>query len=69
MLPGATVLYDGGIEIADPFKTIGGICNAFAPVGTLKIRLIPLVEKQLQKLSRRNPEQKNYTKAINRIWF
>jgi hypothetical protein len=40
MLPGATVLYDGG-EIADPFQTIGGICNAFAPVGTLKIKLIP----------------------------
>jgi hypothetical protein len=50
MLPGATVLYDGGIEIADPFKTIGGICNAFAPVGTLKIRLIPLVEKQVAKI-------------------
>jgi hypothetical protein len=45
MLPGATVLYDGGIlKLQIPSKTIGGICNAFAPVGTLKIRLIPLVK-------------------------
>jgi hypothetical protein len=52
MLPGATVLYDGGIlKLQILPKTIGGICNAFAPVGTLKIKLIPLVENRLQNLS------------------
>jgi hypothetical protein len=65
MLPGATVLYDGGfLKLQILPKTIGGICNA--PVGTER-KLIPLVENRLQNLSIDEifETRTNYTKAIN----
>jgi phytoene dehydrogenase-like protein len=54
MLPGATVLYDGGqFEIADPFRRpSAAFATLFAPVGTLKDKLNTLRLKiRLQKLS------------------
>jgi len=54
MLPGATVLYDGGqFEIADPIRRpSAAFATLFAPVGTLKDKLNTLRLKiRLQKLS------------------
>ena len=54
MLPGATVLYDGGqFEIADPFRRpSAAFATLFAPVGTLKDKINTLLLKiRLQKLS------------------
>ncbi len=54
MLPGATVLYDGGrFEIADPYRRPSALLNTlFALVGTLKDKLNTLwLKKRLQKLS------------------
>lgn len=54
MLPGATVLYDGGIfEIADPFRRpSAAFATLFAPVGTLKDKINTLwLKKRLQNLS------------------
>jgi phytoene dehydrogenase-like protein len=54
MLPGATVLYDGGsFEIADPFRRpSAAFATLFAPVGTLKDKLNTLwLKNKLQKLT------------------
>ncbi|MBC7749003.1 MAG: FAD-dependent oxidoreductase [Methylotenera sp.] len=54
MLPGATVLYDGGIfEIADPLRRpSAALATLFAPVGTLKDKMNTLwLKKKLQKLT------------------
>jgi phytoene dehydrogenase-like protein len=54
MLPGATVLYDGGsFEIADPFRRpSAALATLFAPVGTLKDKLNTLwLKNKLQKLT------------------
>ena len=54
MLPGATVLYDGGqFEIADPFRRpSAALATLFAPVGTLKDKINTLwLKNRLQKLS------------------
>ncbi|MCL6460385.1 MAG: FAD-dependent oxidoreductase [Flavobacterium micromati] len=54
MLPGATVLYDGGqFEIADPFRRpSAAFATLFAPVGTLKDKINTLwLKNRLQKLS------------------
>ena len=54
MLPGATVLYDGGIfEIADPFRRpSAAFATLFAPVGTLKDKINTLwLKYKLQKLT------------------
>ncbi|MFV8377951.1 protoporphyrinogen/coproporphyrinogen oxidase [Flavobacterium sp. LB3R33] len=54
MLPGATVLYDGGsFEIADPFRRpSAAFATLFAPVGTLKGKINTLwLKNRLQKLT------------------
>ncbi|MFE3870415.1 NAD(P)/FAD-dependent oxidoreductase [Flavobacterium sp. ZS1P70] len=54
MLPGATVLYDGGsFEIADPLRRpSAALATLFAPVGTLKDKLNTLwLKNKLQKLT------------------
>ena len=54
MLPGATVLYDGGnFEIADPFRRpSAAFATLFAPVGTLKDKINTLwLKNRLQKLT------------------
>ena len=54
MLPGATVLYDGGIfEIADPLRRpSAALATLFAPVGTLKDKMNTLwLKNKLQKLT------------------
>ena len=54
MLPGATVLYDGGsFEIADPLRRpSAAFATLFAPVGTLKDKLNTLwLKTKLQKLT------------------
>ena len=54
MLPGATVLYDGGnFEIADPFRRpSAAFATLFAPVGTLKDKINTLwLKNKLQKLT------------------
>ncbi|MFV8337361.1 NAD(P)/FAD-dependent oxidoreductase [Flavobacterium sp. RSP29] len=54
MLPGATVLYDGGrFEIADPFlRPSAAFATLFAPVGTLKDKINTLwLKNKLQKLT------------------
>ncbi|MFE3866560.1 NAD(P)/FAD-dependent oxidoreductase [Flavobacterium sp. LS2P90] len=54
MLPGATVLYDGGrFEIADPFRRpSAALATLFAPVGTLADKLNTLwLKNKLQKLT------------------
>ena len=54
MLPGATVLYDGGVfEIADPFRRpSAAFATLFAPVGTLKDKMNTLwLKNRLQKLT------------------
>ena len=54
MLPGATVLYDGGtFEIADPVRRPRALFSTlFAPVGTLKDKINTLwLKRRLQKLS------------------
>jgi phytoene dehydrogenase-like protein len=54
MLPGATVLYDGGsFEIADPLRRpAAAFATLFAPVGTLKDKLNTLwLKNKLQKLT------------------
>ena len=54
MLPGATVLYDGGsFEIADPFRRpLAAFATLFAPVGTLKDKINTLwLKNKLQKLT------------------
>lgn len=54
MLPGATVLYDGGsFEIADPFRRpSAALATLFAPVGTLKDKINTLwLKNKLQKLT------------------
>ena len=54
MLPGATVLYDGGsFEIADPLRRpSAAFATLFAPVGTLKDKLNTLwLKNKLQKLT------------------
>ena len=54
MLPGATVLYDGGqFEIADPFRRpSAAFATLFAPVGTLKDKInILWLKNKLQKLT------------------
>lgn len=54
MLPGATVLYDGGIfEIADPLRRpSAAFATLFAPVGTLKDKMNTLwLKNRLQKLT------------------
>ncbi|MEC5166401.1 phytoene dehydrogenase-like protein [Flavobacterium sp. PL11] len=54
MLPGATVLYDGGqFEIADPFRRpSAAFATLFAPVGTLKDKINTLwLKNRLQNLS------------------
>lgn len=54
MLPGATVLYDGGtFEIADPFRRPTALFNTlFAPVGTLKDKINTLwLKTKLQKMT------------------
>jgi phytoene dehydrogenase-like protein len=54
MLPGATVLYDGGsFEIADPFRRpSAAFATLFAPVGTLKDKMNTLwLKNRLQKLT------------------
>jgi len=54
MLPGATVLYDGGqFEIADPFRRpSAAFATLFAPVGTFKDKINTLwLKNRLQKLS------------------
>jgi phytoene dehydrogenase-like protein len=54
MLPGATVLYDGGsFEIADPFRRpSAAFATLFAPVGTIKDKLNTLwLKNKLQKLT------------------
>jgi phytoene dehydrogenase-like protein len=54
MLPGATVLYDGGtFEIADPFRRPTAILSTlFAPIGTLKDKINTLFLKlKLQKMT------------------
>ena len=54
MLPGATVLYDGGsFEIADPFRRPSAtFATLFAPVGTLKDKLNTLwLKNKLQKIT------------------
>jgi phytoene dehydrogenase-like protein len=54
MLPGATVLYDGGsFEIADPFRRpSAAFATLFAPVGTLKDKINTLwLKNHLQKLT------------------
>ena len=54
MLPGATVLYDGGsFEIADPFRRPSAtLATLFAPVGTLKDKINTLwLKNKLQKLT------------------
>jgi phytoene dehydrogenase-like protein len=52
MLPGATVLFDGGtLEIADPFRRPAALlATLFAPVGSLKDKLLTLwLKNKLQK--------------------
>ena len=54
MLPGATVLYDGGkFEIADPFRRpSAALATLFAPVGTLKDKINTLwLKNRLKKLT------------------
>jgi phytoene dehydrogenase-like protein len=54
MLPGATVLYDGGrFEIADPFRRpSAAFATLFAPVGTLKDKINTLwLKNKLQKIT------------------
>ncbi|WP_262897382.1 NAD(P)/FAD-dependent oxidoreductase [Flavobacterium sp. CG_23.5] len=54
MLPGATVLYDGGsFEIADPFRRpSAALATLFAPVGTFKDKINTLwLKNRLQKLT------------------
>lgn len=54
MLPGATVLYDGGIfEIADPLRRPTALLNTlFAPVGALRDKINTLwLKNKLQKMS------------------
>jgi len=54
MLPGATVLHDGGsFEIADPFRRpLAAFATLFAPVGTLKDKINTLwLKNKLQKLT------------------
>ena len=54
MLPGATVLYDGGtFEIADPLRRPAALLNTlFAPVGTLKDKINTLwLKNKLQKMT------------------
>lgn len=54
MLPGATVLYDGGsFEIADPLRRPTALFNTlFAPVGTLKDKINTLrLKTKLQKMT------------------
>ena len=54
MLPGATVLYDGGsFEIADPFRRpSAALATLFAPLGTLKDKINTLwLKNKLQKLT------------------
>lgn len=54
MLPGATVLYDGGsFEIADPFRRpSAAFATFFAPVGTFKDKINTLwLKNRLQKLT------------------
>lgn len=54
MLPGATVLYDGGtFEIADPLRRPKALLNTlFAPVGTLKDKINTLwLKTKLQKMT------------------
>jgi phytoene dehydrogenase-like protein len=54
MLPGATVLYDGGsFEIADPLRRpSAALATLFAPVGTIKDKLNTLwLKNKLQKLT------------------
>jgi len=54
MLPGATVLYDGGtFEIADPLRRPTALFNTlFAPVGTIKDKINTLwLKTKLQKMT------------------
>lgn len=54
MLPGATVLYDGGIfEIADPIRRpLALFSTLFAPVGTIRDKINTLwLKNKLQKMS------------------
>ncbi len=54
MLPGATVLYDGGtFEIADPLRRPTALLNTlFAPVGTLRDKINTLwLKNKLQKMT------------------
>jgi phytoene dehydrogenase-like protein len=72
MLPGATVLYDGGtFEIADPFRRPKALLNTlFAPVGTLRDKINTLwLKNKLQKMTIdgifAQPEQSTYQQLLD----
>ena len=72
MLPGATVLYDGGtFEIADPFRRPKALFNTlFAPVGTLRDKINTLwLKNKLQKMTVdgifAQPEQSTFQQLLD----
>ncbi len=72
MLPGATVLYDGGtFEIADPFRRPKALFNTlFAPVGTLRDKINTLwLKNKLQKMTIdaifAQPEQSTFQQLLD----
>jgi phytoene dehydrogenase-like protein len=72
MLPGATVLYDGGtFEIADPFRRPKALFNTlFAPVGTLRDKINTLwLKNKLQKMNIdgifAQPEQSTFQQLLD----
>ena len=72
MLPGATVLYDGGtFEIADPFRRPKALLNTLiAPVGTLRDKINTLwLKNKLQKMTIdgifAQPEQSTFQQLLD----
>jgi phytoene dehydrogenase-like protein len=69
-LPGATVLYDGGIfEIADPFRRPSAtLSTLFAPVGSIKDKINTLfLKNKLLKISVENIFEQPQTNSIEQL--